>query len=133
MSVLLPGSVRWIDLAALDAGASKAFYGRLFGWEARDEQALGGTFTRLARHGVDLGSLYQLGRREREAGWPQHWTPYVAVEDAESASRRAIALGGTAIAPAFDVPGMARIAVVADPGGAPIGLWQALEESHDPP
>lgn len=123
-----PGTVCWVDLAAHDAAGSLDFYGRLFGWTARDESLHGGTYTRLSHEGRELGSLYRISAREAGLGMPQHWTPYVAVEDAAAAQRRAIELGATLIAPAFDVPGLARVAVVADPGGAPIGLWQDTRE-----
>lgn len=121
-----PGSLCWVDLAALDAAGSRAFYGRLFGWTSREATLAGGTYTRLAAGGEELGSLYQLGAREISRGVPQHWTPYIGVDDADAAFRRALDLGATPIAPAFDVPGLGRIAVVADPGGAPFGLWQDL-------
>jgi predicted enzyme related to lactoylglutathione lyase len=126
------GRVCWIDLAASDAERAKSFYGALFGWTARDQAAHGGVFTRLHLGGHDVGSLYQLGRAQLEQGVPSHWTPYVQVADVASACRRAESLGGERLVSPFEVDGVARIALVADPVGAMVGLWQDLRAGgHD--
>jgi predicted enzyme related to lactoylglutathione lyase len=124
------GRFCWLDLAATDAADAGAFYAGLFGWTARDQTVNGGCFTRLAFAGREIGSLYQLSRREREAGVPSHWTPYVGVADADASARRAAALGGSVLVRPFDVEGVARIAMVADVVGAPFGLWQPWTASH---
>jgi hypothetical protein len=124
------GSFCWVDLAASDAGAARHYYEQLFGWRSREQQANGGVLTRLSLddRGVerDVGSLYQIQRLHIEAGVPSHWTPYVQVADADEAVARARALGGKVMVQPFTVPGLARIAVVLDPVGAHVGLWQPV-------
>ena len=115
---------RWLDLAASDLDSALEFYCGLFGWEAREHQANGGVLTRLRHRGEDVGSAYQLGRRERSLGVPSHWTPYVRVEDLDRATTAVASLGGTVLVPAFRVEGMARISLVLDTVGATVGLWQ---------
>jgi uncharacterized protein len=119
------GRVCWMDLAASQADQAKAFYGSLFGWQAHDDSVpTGGCFTRLQQEGKDIASLYQLHRRHLEAGVPSHWTPYVAVRSAEEMAARAETCGGRLIVPPFDIDGIARIALIVDSIGAPLGLWQ---------
>lgn len=118
------GQLCWVDLAASDAASARRYYERLFGWTARDEHFNGGLFTRLKLAGHDVGSLYQLQRAHIDRGVPSHWTPYVRVADADDSLRYAERLGGSIVARPFTIPGLARIAVVRDPVGAPIGLWQ---------
>ena len=113
-----------MDLAASDADAAKAFYGQLFGWTSREQPANGGRFTRLRLSGRDVGSVYQLQREQLERGVPSHWTPYVRVDGVDEAARRAVSLGGEVIVQPFDVAGIARIALIVDSVGAPVGLWQ---------
>lgn len=120
------GSFCWVDLAASDAGAARHYYEQLFGWRSRDQKTNGGVFTRLSVDHHDVGSLYQLQRLHIEAGVPSHWTPYVRVADAEESVERAEALGGKVMVRPFTVPGLARIAVVLDPVGAHVGLWQPV-------
>jgi predicted enzyme related to lactoylglutathione lyase len=120
------GRFCWVDLAASDAEAAKAFYGRLFGWTSHEQPANGGRFTRLRLSGRDVGSLYQLGRGHLESGVPSHWTPYVRVDGVHEALERATALGGQVLVRPFAVAEVARIALILDAVGAPFGLWEPI-------
>jgi predicted enzyme related to lactoylglutathione lyase len=115
-----------VDLAASDVEAAKTFYGQLFGWTSREQPANGGCFTRLQLSGRDVGSVYQLRRAQLESGVPSHWTPYVRVDGVEEAARRAASLGGEVIVRPFAVAEVARIALVLDAVGAPVGLWEPV-------
>jgi len=123
----MAGGFCWVDLAARDATVARRFYAEVFGWSAHDQAANGGIFTRLRAGGADVGSLYQLGAAQREAGAPSHWTPYVAVDAIDAAARRVEAAGGRVVVAPFEVDGVARIALVQDAVGALLGLWQALD------
>jgi predicted enzyme related to lactoylglutathione lyase len=57
-------------------------------------------------------------------GIPPHWNVYFNVESVDDTVAKATALGGTVVAPAFDVPGVGRMAVLADPQGAMFNLMQ---------
>jgi len=122
-----PGQFCWVDLAASDAGAAKAFYGELFGWTASEQAANGGSFTRLRRSDQDVGSVYQLSAQHLENGVPSHWTPYVRVDDVDAAVRRAAELGGEVIVRPFVADGTARIALILDCVGAQVGLWEPID------
>ena len=54
-------------------------------------------------------------------GVPAHWAVYFAVADTDAAVKTAIELGGSVVIPAEDTP-YGRIALVADPTGAPFRL-----------
>lgn len=121
------GQFCWADLAAHDAERAKAFYAQLFGWRSSVHAANGGSFTQLRHAGRDIGSVYQLRRAQLEQGVPSHWTPYVRVADLEATAARADALGGAVVVRPFAISGVARIALIADAVGAPIGLWESLQ------
>lgn len=130
-TIAAAGRFCWVDLAATDAASATAFYGELFGWAAKDEPALGGSFTRLSLNGRDVGSLYQLSTRHRDQGVPSHWTPYIEVKDVDATARRVPALGGAVLVPPLTFPGHARIALILDSVGAQVGLWQPID-AHRP-
>ena len=121
------GRFCWVDLAATDAARAKAFYSQLFGWTSREQPANGGSFTRMRLSGQDVGSLYQLSRDHLDRGVPSHWTPYIRVDDAGDAARRAATFGGKVIVRPFEVSGVARIALIQDSVGAHVGLWEPIE------
>ncbi|MCD6072962.1 MAG: cfp30B [Microvirga sp.] len=113
-----------MDLAATDAARAIEFYTGLFGWSAQSQAANAGVFVRISHGGGVIGSLYQVNRSMLKAGVVSHWTPYVRVDDADAASRRAAALGGVVAVEPFAVDAMARIALIVDPVGAAFGLWE---------
>jgi len=120
------GRFCWLDLAASDAGEAAAFYAGLFGWTSDQQAANGGTFTRLRHAAQDVGSMYQMSRKQLEHGMPSHWTPYVKVDRLSDAAEQAERLGGSILVSPFTVSGIARIALIQDSVGAPVGLWESL-------
>jgi uncharacterized protein len=121
-----PGTFCWVGLATSDVAAAKAFYGSLFGWEAKDLPAgAAGVFTMLRHGGEDIAILYRQQPEARAAGAPPHWTSYISVEDADTTAARAEELGGSAVFRApFDVLDAGRVAAIRDPTGAIVSLWQ---------
>lgn len=132
-----PGAFCWIELATTDQNAAKEFYGRLFGWGFRDQDmGPGGVYTTFTLKGKAVGAAYTLDPKTH-AGVPPHWMVYVATSDADATARRAVELGGKLTAPAFDVMDYGRMAVLTDPTGGMISVWQAkthhgLELIDDP-
>lgn len=124
-----PGSFCWIELGTTDTDSAQGFYGDLFGWGTdRVDAGELGSYTRFQKEGRAIGGLYGLNPQQRAAGVPPHWLCHVAVEDVEASAARVEELGGTVLLGAMDVMDLGRIAVVLDPSGAGLALWQA--ESH---
>ncbi|MFY9757745.1 MAG: VOC family protein [Pseudolabrys sp.] len=121
------GQFCWLDLAATNADRAKTFYRKLFGWTSHEQQANGGSFTRLRLSDQDVGSIYQLREALLDHGMSSHWTPYVRVNDVKDAVRQAALLGGTVVVHPFLVSGVARIVLILDSVGALVGLWEPIE------
>jgi predicted enzyme related to lactoylglutathione lyase len=116
-----PGTPCWVDLATPDVAAAGRFYGKLFGWEiAPVEDKDAGGYTMLKRNGKEVAAL---GPKQDEHQ-PTAWTSYVSVEDADKTAELAQSAGGTVLLPAFDVFDAGRMAIIADPTGGAIALWQ---------
>ncbi len=124
-----PGTFNWFECATRDAAKAKSFYTRLFGWEAMEVPMPGGAgaYTILKAGGEDIAGLYQMAGPQFE-GVPSNWATYVAVENVDETLTRAATLGGQAMMPAMDVPGVGRIGFLQDPTGAAIGI--ALLDQH---
>ena len=115
------GTPCWVELLTSDPGRSQEFYGRLFGWTVEDPGADYGGYKNFQLKGERVAGCM---RNDGEAGIPDLWSVYLAVDDAEAAVARAAEHGGQAMVPAMDVMTLGRMAVVVDPGGAVIGMWQ---------
>lgn len=123
-----PGTFCWADLGTTDADAAKAFYTRVFGWEAVDAPAgHAGTYTTFRLGGRDVAALYEMGEEERAALTP-HWSSYVSVEDVDALAARVRDLGGEVLAEPFDVMQAGRMTALRDPTGATVHLWQPREQ-----
>ena len=118
-----PGAFCWIELATSDQKAAKDFYTRLFGWSFQDNDVPGMTYTIFKLKGRDAAACYTLDPAKMPV--PPHWMLYVATADADASARRAAQLGGKITAPAFDVMDFGRMAVLADPQGGNLCVWQA--------
>jgi predicted enzyme related to lactoylglutathione lyase len=118
-----PGSFSWTDLATSDTEGAKRFYIGLFGWELDDRPIPGGgIYTMLLRDGKEVAAL-----SEAREGMPNVWASYVTVESADAAAARASELGGTIMAEPFDVMEAGRMAVIQDPTGAVVCVWEPGE------
>ncbi|HET8725494.1 MAG TPA: VOC family protein [Anaeromyxobacteraceae bacterium] len=114
-----PGHFCWETLVTPDPAGAIDFYGKVIGMgTGRTPDGRGTVFTAGDAPVADL----QPGR----PGAPAYWATYVAVEDAVRSRDQAAALGGTILVPRVDVPMVGTVAVVADPDGAALGLFQPL-------
>lgn len=120
-----PGTFCWPELATTDQKGAAAFYAALLGW-AIDDQPIGAaeTYTMFRLRGLEVAAAYTMRAEERAHGAPPHWNAYVTVTNAEEAVKRSQELGGTVLAPPFDVMDAGRIAVLRDPTGAVFQVWQ---------
>jgi predicted enzyme related to lactoylglutathione lyase len=77
--------------------------------------------------GGPAAALYEMTPDLRAQRIAPHWASLVAVDDADRAAERAAALGGRVVNAPFDVFGLGRLAILQDPTGAMLSLWQAEE------
>jgi predicted enzyme related to lactoylglutathione lyase len=122
-----PGTFCWADLGTTDLEAARAFYTRVFGWEAVDRPVGDETYTRLRVDGRDVAAMYEMGEDERAQLTP-HWSSYVSVENVEKVAVEARAHDGEVLAEPFDVFDDGRMTVVRDPTGAAVHAWQPKDE-----
>lgn len=111
------GTFCFAELHTPDVDASARFYGDLFGWVAAPVLENPGYFF-FQLDGQDVIAM-------RRTSGPQRLVGYVNVASVDAAATRARELGGRVETPAFDSPGFARTAVVADREDALFGLWQS--------
>ena len=114
-----PGTFSWADLATSDLGAAKTFYTSVFGWDYRDSPLPdGGVYSMATRDGGDVAALSETSDQ------PPHWNCYVTVASVDDSAARAAELGATVAAEPFDVMDVGRMAVIIDPVGAALCLWE---------
>lgn len=75
-------------------------------------------YTLWLMQGQAVGGVKALEPEARERGEGPAWRGYVAVDDVDATAERVLQAGGSVLVAPHDMPGVARFAVVADPGGA---------------
>ena len=121
------GVPSWIDLATPDPAASKKFYGALFGWEYDDQPTdqEGSDYTMATLRAHSAAGMMLLVPEMAASGMPPVWSTYVTVDDIDAAAAEVEAAGGSVLRPPMDAMDAGRFAMVADPAGAVICLWEA--------
>ena len=119
-----PGAWAMSALSTPDPDGAKAFYGRLFGWQAETAQMGDTAFSLWRLPGFVGGEPHQPVPRDvvgvmmpGDPAAPARWSVDFWVADADAAAARAVAMDGAAVMAAHDTPGFRR-AVLADPAGA---------------
>jgi uncharacterized protein len=112
------GHVSYLEIPALDAAQSAAFYEAVFGWSIRDSDS--------ANRSFDDGSGALIGRwvTGRTAPREPGLVPYIYVERIDAIIERVVIQGGAVVRPPYP-EGNLWVATFRDPAGNVMGIWQA--------
>ena len=112
----------WLDLSSSDPAGSREFYSKVFGWniEVNPDPQYGG-YGMAKIGGKDVAGIG--AKMSPEA--PTAWLVYIATADAADTAKKAKAAGGNVLSEPMAIGPQGTMAVIQDPSGAAIGVWQA--------
>lgn len=120
------GALCWNELNSRDPQAASAFYGSVFGWDTKADDAMA-DYSMFLRDGSPVAGMIDMrGRVPDEI--PAHWLAYFGVADLDAAVATAGSAGGTVFVPPTEIPGMGRFAVIGDPQGAFFGAFEFADQ-----
>jgi len=115
------GKFYWNELMTRDLERAKKFYADTLGWTFDPMSAGGGpTYWIIKAGGEMVGGLFDISGHDFDQV-PESWMSYIAVDDVDARVAKAVKAGAQVMKPAFDIPGVGRIAMLREPGGAGIG------------
>ena len=120
------GSIHWSELITNDVDGAKKFYGAATGWQFTDMPMPGGTYTMCQIDGRPVAGFAPASMSDAP-DLPARWMTYIAVTDIDAVAAQAESDGGKVLQAPFDVPGVGRIAILADPAGAAVGMMTPAE------
>jgi predicted enzyme related to lactoylglutathione lyase len=127
------GDFIWYELMTSDAVAAKAFYDAVVGWTIGEGVADFNGYRMIGRSdGGTAGGLLPITDEMREHGARPGWFGYINVADVDEKVAAIEAAGGRTLMPPTDIPNVGRIAMVADPQGAPFYVMKPISPSDRP-
>ena len=120
------GDYIWYELMTPDPEGSKAFYDAVVGWNiGKAEEAYNG-YRMIGTDGGFAGGVLPLNAEMQQHGARPTWLGYIHVTDVDQSIKSIEQAGGKALMPATDIPNVGRIAMVADPQGAPFYVMKPI-------
>jgi uncharacterized protein len=117
------GTPIWYELQSADPPASKAFYDHVVGWTI-GEPAPDMDYRMIdTGHGL-VGGVMRLTDEMAAGGAQPGWLVYIGVDDVDASAEAITAAGGAVHMGPWSMPGVGRMAVVADPQGIPFYIMR---------
>ena len=113
-----------MELRTKDVGSAKKFYSTLFDWKLYDVGE-SGSAVEIETNSQPDGEIVRL----QDSDASVKWLPYVKVASIDSSLIAVIRLGGSIIEEKTYIPGTGWSAVIADPQGGILGLFQEFEQA----
>jgi len=122
------GEFIWYELLTPDSDASKAFYDSVVGWSIGAKPEGDMDYRMIQAPDGAVGGVMQLNADMIAGGAKPTWLGYFGVDDVDAAVASITAAGGKVHLPAFDMPGVGRIAMVTDPQGVPFYVMRGASD-----
>jgi len=125
----MTGKFVWFEYVTTDTQKAKGFFGELFGWTTQEVPMPDGAYSMISAGGRTIG-----GYLPTPEGAPKqsHWLTHLQVASAKDIGEKVVSLGGKLLKPAFKVGEFGTMAVVADPHGGTLALWQPAKVEDQP-
>jgi predicted enzyme related to lactoylglutathione lyase len=110
------GAPSWLQHSSSDPAAARKFYETVLGWTVSEMPMKDGSnYPAIVVAGAPVGGFSPM---PGEGGW----LTYITVDDVDARVAKAKAAGAKIMAKAMTVPGVGRMATIADPFGARLAL-----------
>jgi predicted enzyme related to lactoylglutathione lyase len=121
------GQFVWYDLITSDPAGAQRYYPAFTGWKTQkfDQSSPDMPYTMWTLNGEPIGGVGQIGREQAAMGVQPHWLPSVHVNNIDESVRKVTSLGGKVVHGPDPIPGMGRYAIIQDPQGATLSVYQS--------
>lgn len=124
------GTPIWFELLTPDHSETKRFYDAVIGWDIGGKPDGEMDYRMIGTpDGGQVGGVMELTDAMRSGGARPGWQFYIGVDDVDTTADRLTAAGGAVLMPPFDLDGVGRMALVADPHGSPFYIMRGASEA----
>jgi predicted enzyme related to lactoylglutathione lyase len=114
----------WYELDPIDAKAMREFYGKVMPWTITG--APDGDYLMINVGPIDIGGMLTHHAGDKKSAW----VAYIGVASIENSMVQLQTLGGTVYKQPETIPSIGKFALVADPEGAPLMLFEPAPGSR---
>jgi predicted enzyme related to lactoylglutathione lyase len=119
------GQICWNELSTPNLPAAKDFYGKVFGWEFIDSISKDRVYTMVKTKDKTFAGIWSIPK-DKQAQIPPHWMAYILVSNLDESIEKARKNGATIVTPSTKAGEYGLFAIITDPTGAHIALWEPL-------
>jgi len=126
------GSFIWYELMTPDPNGAKAFYDSVVGWNVGSEAEFPNGYRMIGRSdGKHAGGVLPLSEEMESHGARPVWLGYIEVADVDAPVSAMEADGGKAMLAPWEIPGVGRVAMLANKEGAPFYIMKPTPPMGD--
>jgi predicted enzyme related to lactoylglutathione lyase len=118
------GRFVWHEQVSSDPKQAQEFYTQLFGWGTEVFKPSEADYTMISSGGQTHGGF----GKAMEGAPPPHWLSHVRVENVDETLLKVESAGGKLTAGPFEMGEVGRMAIITDPQGAFVSLYQPASE-----
>lgn len=122
------GDFIWYELMTSDPDASKRFYDAVVGWTIGPRPDGPTDYRMIAAPDGMVGGVLHLTPEMQAGGARPIWVGYVGVDEVDASVAGLQAADARVMRPAEDIPGVGRLAMLADPDGAPFYVMRGASD-----
>ena len=123
----------WYELMTPDPDAAKTFYDEVVGWTIEPRSQFPNGYRMIGRSdGGFAGGVLPLDDEMRKHGARPTWLGYLYSDDVDASVAEIESAGGKTFMAPFDIPNIGRVAMVADPAGAPFYIMKPTPPEGQP-
>jgi predicted enzyme related to lactoylglutathione lyase len=123
----------WYELMTPDPDAAKTFYDEVVGWTIEPRSQFPNGYRMIGRSdGGFAGGVLPLEDEMRKHGARPTWLGYLYSDDVDASVAEIESAGGKTFMAPFDIPNIGRVAMVADPAGAPFYIMKPTPPEGQP-
>lgn len=112
------GAIHWVELHSTDIDGDLAWLNATFGVTSQTMQMPDGPYHLLFSGETQVGGAVT----QKNPGAPSMWLPWIRQDDVDGTVARVEQNGGKTLVPLFDVEGIGRMSIIADPVGGVVGV-----------
>jgi predicted enzyme related to lactoylglutathione lyase len=117
------GKFVWNELNTHDVEGAKRFLSSAIGWTFDTMPMPEGTYWIIKNGEERVGGIFDLNTMKGCENVPEHWLSYVGVDDVDARHKKALNAGAKEGRAPFDVPGVGRMSILQQPGGATVAWF----------